>query len=143
MGVNLTPEEMQDVFGDHDPTQYQEEAEQRWGDTDAYRESHRRTNAYSKDDWARLGAESEANELAFLAAMQAGLPPESNEAKAAAERHRLHIDTWFYPCSHEMQTGLAEMYVMDERFTAHYDKRAPGLAVYVRDAIIANALDHL
>lgn len=143
MGVNLTPSEMKDVFGDHDPTQYQEEAEQRWGDTDAYKVSHRRTSAYTKDDWARLGAEGEANELAFCEAMLAGLPPESDEAKAAAERHRLHIDTWFYPCSYEMQSGLAEMYVMDERFTAHYDKRAAGLAVYVRDAIIANALDHL
>lgn len=143
MGVNLTPDEMKDVFGEHDPTQYQEEAEQRWGETDAYKESNRRTNKYTKDDWARLGAESEAYELAFLEAMQSGLPPESAEAKAAAERHRLHIDTWFYPCSYEMQTGLAEMYVMDERFTAHYDKRATGLALYVRDAIIANALDHL
>lgn len=143
MGVNLTPDEMRDVFGDHDPTEYQEEAEQRWGNTDAYKESHRRTNSYTKDDWARHSAESGAVELAFVAAMQAGLAPESDEAKAAAERHRLLIDTWFYPCSYEMQTGLAEMYVMDERFTAHYDKRAEGLAVYVRDAIIANALDHI
>ena len=143
MGVNLNPDEMREVFGDHDPTQHQEEAEQRWGDTDAYKESHRRTSQYGKDDWARLGAESEAIELAFLAALQAGLPPESAEAKAAAERHRLQIDTWFYPCSYEMQTGLAEMYIADPRFTEHYDKRAAGLAVYVRDAIIANALDHL
>jgi DNA-binding transcriptional MerR regulator len=143
MGVNLTPNELQDVFGDHDPTQYQEEAEQRWGNTDAYKESHRRTSSYTKDDWARQAAESEAIELEFLAAMQQGLYAESPEAKAAAERHRLQIDTWFYPCSYEIQTGLAEMYVMDERFTAHYDKRAVGLAVYVRDAIIANALDHL
>lgn len=143
MGVNLTPDEMKDVFGDHDPTQYQEEAEQRWGNTDAYKESHRRTSNYTKEDWARQAAESEAIEIAFLEAMQAGLPAESAEAKAAAERHRLQIDTWFYPCSYEMQTGLAEMYIMDERFTAHYDKRATGLAQYVRDAIIANALDHL
>ena len=143
MGINLTPDEMKDVFGDHDPTAYQQEAEQRWGETDAYKESHRRTNAYTKDDWARLGAETDAIELAFLEAMQAGLPPESPEAKAVAERHRRNIDTWFYPCSHEMQTGLAEMYIMDSRFTAHYDVRAEGLAMYVRDAIIANALDHM
>lgn len=143
MGVNLTPDEMKDVFGDHDPTQYQEEAEQRWGDTDAYKESHRRTSSYSKDDWARQAAESEAIELEFLAVMQQGLGPESAEAKAAAERHRLQIDTWFYPCSYEMQSGLAEMYVADPRFSEHYDKRAVGLAAFVRDAIIANALDHL
>ncbi|MHB0929415.1 MAG: MerR family transcriptional regulator, partial [Candidatus Nanopelagicales bacterium] len=43
MGVNLTREEMAEVFGDHDPTQYQEEAESRCGDSDPYKESHRRT----------------------------------------------------------------------------------------------------
>jgi len=143
MGVNLTPDEIAEVFGEQDPTQYQEEAEQRWGDTDAYRESHRRTSSYTKDDWARIGAESEAIELEFLEAMQRGLPAESAEAKAAAERHRLHIDTCYYACSYEMQSGLAEMYVVDPRFTEHYDKHGEGLAAYVRDAIIANALDHM
>ncbi len=143
MGVNLNPDEMREVFGEHDPTQYQEEAEQRWGDTDAYKESHRRTSQYSKEDWAKLGAETEAIEAAFAQALLAGLAPESTEAKAVAERHRLQIDQWFYPCSYEMQSGLAEMYVADPRFTEHYDKRAAGLASYVRDAIIANALDHI
>ena len=143
MGVNLTPDEMSEVFGDHHPTQYQEEAEQRWGDTDAYKESNRRTSKYTKEDWARMGAETEAIELAFAEAMQQGLSAESVEAKAAAERHRLQIDTWFYPCSYEMQTGLAEMYIADPRFAEHYNKRADGLAMFVRDAIIANALDHM
>ena len=143
MGVDLTPEEVREVFGDNDPTPYEAEAKQRWGKTDAYKESNRRTASYTKDDWARQSAESQAIELEFLAAMQQGHSAESVEAKNAAERHRLQIDKWFYPCSHEMQTGLAEMYVADPRFTGHYDKLAPGLAMYVRDAIIANALDHL
>jgi MerR family transcriptional regulator, thiopeptide resistance regulator len=36
-----------------------------------------------------------------------------------------------------MQRGLAEMYVVDPRFAAHYDAIAPGLAQYVHDAIVA------
>jgi hypothetical protein len=31
------------------------------------------------------------------------------------------------------------MYVADPRFTAMYEEVAPGLAVFVRDAIVANA----
>jgi hypothetical protein len=31
------------------------------------------------------------------------------------------------------------MYVADERFAAHYDRRAAGLAQYVHDAVKANA----
>jgi hypothetical protein len=59
-----------------------------------------------------------------------------------AEAHRAQIDRRFYPCSYEMQVGLAEMYLADPRFTATYEKIAPGLARYVHDAIKANADSH-
>ena len=62
MGVDLTPEEVREVFGDNDPRQYEEEAKQRWGDTAVYKESNRRTSGYSKEDWVRHGAESETVE---------------------------------------------------------------------------------
>lgn len=143
MGINLDPEEMLEVFGEHDPTEHAQEAEERWGDTDAYRESHRRTSTYSKQDWQRLGAESEDIEAELAACLLAGEASDGPRARAAAERHRLHIDTWFYPCSHEMHAGLGDMYVADPRFAAHYDDRAPGLAEYVRDAIIANGVERL
>ena len=39
-----------------------------------------------------------------------------------------------------MHVGLAEMYLADARFTAAYEKIAPGLAQYLHDAIMANAL---
>jgi MerR family transcriptional regulator, thiopeptide resistance regulator len=139
MGISLNPEEMFEVFGDDDPTQYAEEAEQRWGDTDAYRESHRRTSSYSKDDWLRLKEEGANIERRMANALASGVPADSAEAMDAAEEHRLHIDRWFYPCSYEMHTGLADMYVADARFTEHYEKVAPGLAQYVHDAIHANA----
>jgi DNA-binding transcriptional MerR regulator len=140
MGINLDPDEILEVFGEHDPTQYAAETEERWGSTDAYTESHRRTSGYTKADWLRLGAESEAIEEELAACLREGCPSDGERARAAAERHRAHIDTWFYPCSHDMQVGLADMYVADERFAAHYDAREPGLAEYVRDAIYANAL---
>src|SRR4051812_43996547 len=38
-GLRLTPEEKFEVFGDHDPDQHADEARDRWGDTDAYRQS--------------------------------------------------------------------------------------------------------
>src|SRR5690606_20437597 len=59
MGIDLTPEELFEVFGEQDPTQYAEETEQRYGDSDAYAESQRRTSRYRKDDWQRILAEQE------------------------------------------------------------------------------------
>jgi len=139
MGIQLDPQEMFEVFGDHDPTEDAAEVERRWGDTDAYRESHRRTSTYAKADWLRIRAEAEQAKQDLLTAMQDGRPARSDEAMAAAEGHRQHIARWFYPVDYPMHRGLADMYVADPRFTAHYDDRAPGLAVYVRDAIHANA----
>jgi MerR family transcriptional regulator, thiopeptide resistance regulator len=143
MGIGLDPEEMLEVFGDHDPRAHADEARERWGDTDAYRESHRRTSAYTKEDWLRMRAQADAVETELEACLVDGEPADGERAKAAAEAHRRHIDTWFYPCSYDMQVGLADMYVQDPRFRKHYDDRHVGLADYVHDAIMANALDHI
>ena len=143
MGINLDAGEIFEVFGDHDPNEHAHEARERWGDTDAYRESHRRTSSYTKDDWLRQAEEWAAIDAEFAGCLDAGLLPQAGRAKAAAEAHREHIDRWFYACSHEMQAGLAEMYVADARFAARYEAIRPGLSVYVRDAVIANAIDQM
>ncbi len=140
MGINLTPDEIFEVFGEDDPTQYAEEAQERWGETDAYKESSRRTKSYTKADWEAAQAEAAQAVALFVAAMNAGLPADSADAMAAAEAHRQNISRWYYPCSYDMQTGLASMYLADARFTEHYEKVQPGLAQYVHDAIYANAV---
>ena len=139
MGINLTPEERLEVFGDFDPEQYAAEAEERWGETDAYRESARRTARYTKADWERIKAQGQAAVERVVAAMSAGKPADSTEAMDGAEAHRRQIDDAFYACSHELHVGLAEMYLADPRFTATYEKIAAGLARYLHDAIKANA----
>ena len=139
MGISLTPEERFEVFGDTDPTQHAAEAAQRWGDTDAYRESSRRTSRYTKADWQRIMAEGKNIETRLAAALAAGLASDSAMAMDLAEEHRRHISGSYYDCPLEMHRSLADMYVQDPRFTAHYEEVAPGLATYVRDAIQANA----
>jgi DNA-binding transcriptional MerR regulator len=140
MGISLTPEEQFEVFGtDKVGGEWAEEARDRWGDTDAYRESQRRTTSYTKDDWARLKDEADAGLRAFRDAMQAGVPADGSDGRALAEQHRQFLNRWFYECNYDMHRGLAEMYVADERFRKTYDDIAPGLADYVHDAIIANA----
>jgi DNA-binding transcriptional MerR regulator len=140
-GLRLTPEEKFEVFGEHDPDQYADEARDRWGDTDAYRQSARRTASYTKDDWLRIKAEGEAITQRFADLFTAGAPADGAEAAAAVREHREHISRWFYDCSPQMQRGLAEMYVADDRFRRTYDDRAPGLADWVHDAIIAETAD--
>jgi hypothetical protein len=142
MGINLTPEERFEVFGDKDPEQYAEEAEQRWGGTEAYAESQRRAAGYTKDDWKRMQAEVADWSERYDALMAAGEPPTGEAAMDMAEEHRQHICGWFYECSYELHQCLGEMYVADERFKAFYDSMRPGLAEHLKEAIAANATRH-
>jgi DNA-binding transcriptional MerR regulator len=136
----LTPEEQLEIFGtDKVGGEWAEEAEQRWGDSDTYRESQRRTATYGKEDWARLKEESDAGLRAFADTLRSGEPADGDRARALAEEHRRFLSKWFYDCSYEMHRNLALMYVDDERFRANFESVLPGLANYVSEAIITNA----
>jgi MerR family transcriptional regulator, thiopeptide resistance regulator len=138
-GVPMRRSDMFEVFGDFDPADHEAEADQRWGGTEAYRESARRTRRYTKDDWMHFKAESDAVNAAIGTLMDEGVAPGDPRAMDAAERHRLLIDAWFYPCPPEMHEQLGRMYTEDARFTATYEKIRGGMAAYMRDAIAANA----
>jgi DNA-binding transcriptional MerR regulator len=136
----ITAAEMRELFGD-DHDEQRREAEERWGDTDPWRESARRTATYTQPDWEEVKAETEALHQAFLRPFRAGLPADSPDAMDAAELHRQQIDRRFYSCGPQLHRGLGDLYVSDPRYAATYDESldAPGLSVYVRDAIHANA----
>lgn len=133
----MTPEDFQKMFDGFDPAAYEAEAKQRWGDTDAYKESQRRTRGYGKAEWEQIARESAAIYARLAELMREGAAPSDPRVRAAVEEHRAHISRWFYDCSPELHRGLAEMYVADPRFTKNIDKAAPGLARFLSDAIRA------
>jgi MerR family transcriptional regulator, thiopeptide resistance regulator len=139
MGISLTPEEQFEIFGAHKFGEYTQEAERRWGATDPWKQSQRRTAAYPKDDWIAIKSEADGNIREFADALRAGEPATGIVAMDLAEAHRRHISRWFYDCGYDMHRGLAEMYVADPRYAASYDEITPGFSRYVRDAILANA----
>ena len=84
-------------------------------------------------EWTNLGREIQER-LEF--AVQSGLPPESEEGKEITSLHRRWLTITgnrYDPAKHR---GIAELYVMDERFTAYYDKCLPGCARFLRDAVV-------
>ncbi len=117
--------------------EYENEAKERWGDTDAYRQSSAKSSKYSKEDFAAAKVDQEAATELFVYAFGNSLPIDSPKAKEAVIAHRAAITKWFYDCSIEMQKQLAIMYVEDPRFKEYYDGRVRGLAQYVHDAIKA------
>jgi DNA-binding transcriptional MerR regulator len=137
-GEAMTPEDFKTMFDGFDPSQYEDEVKERWGDSDAYKESARRTKGYGKAEWQQIKDEAQAITLRLAELMQAGVAPGAPEVQEVIARHREHISRWFYPCSVEIQKGLGEMYVADPRFTENIDRTAPGLARFWRDAIAAS-----
>lgn len=126
------------AHGGFDSTEYEEEARERWGHTDAYKESLKRSASFSDEDWARIQGEQEEVEERFAELLRGGADPASLAAMEVAEAHRQQIGN-FYPCSPSMHVGLAQMYTADPRFAEHYNKRVAGLAEFVSAAIQANA----
>jgi DNA-binding transcriptional MerR regulator len=139
MDIKLTPEERLEVFGNFNPVDHAEEAERRWGGTEAYQESQRRVSNYTKEDWLKIKAEHDQVAANLAALFESGAASDSEEAMAAAEAHRRHISRWYYDCSYEIHRGLGEMYVSDQRFRTNYDVLAPGLSEFIRDTARANA----
>lgn len=140
-GQTLTPEEQAEIFGtDWNPV-WQDEARQRWGDTDAWAQSEARAQAMTPQQWRQVKQDHDALNADLAAAMDRGIEPGSQEAGTLAERHRDSISV-AYDCSHSMHVLLARMYTEDPRFTETYDKVAPGLAGWLRQIIEANARVH-
>lgn len=134
----MTSEDWTQMFEGFDPATHDAEARARWGDTEAYRESSRRTARYTPADWARHRSEREAIVARLVALQAAGAPATDPAVQAAVEDHRLLIDRWFYPCPVAMHQALGAMYVADPRFTDNLDRAAPGFAQYLADGIAAS-----
>ncbi len=110
--------------------QYAKEAKQRWGNTDAYKESESRNTDLSK---AAPLLDAVFEEFAEL--NRAGASPESEPAKIMAEKLQQCITDNFYTCTDEILKGLGQMYVADERFRKNIDRHGEGTAEFVSACI--------
>lgn len=138
LGAHLSVAEMVEIWGtDWDPV-YIEEAQAQWGDTQEWAESSRRKARMSRADWERAHEETVALETALAEAMRSGVEPGSPEANALARWHRKDLNRWF-EVSTSKQVIIARSYVVDERYARYYDRRAPGLAAWLKDVIDACA----
>jgi DNA-binding transcriptional MerR regulator len=131
------------MFDGFDHTQYKDEVEQRWG-----KESYAKSDAWwrsksqaEKDDFTIAAAERIESWKAVAAS---GAATDGDEAQALAQDHYEWLSsipgtprTPDGRASKDYFTGLAEMYVADERFAANYG--GVDGATFVRDAMLEYA----
>lgn len=112
--------------------QHAKEAREKWGETDAYKQSAERAKKLTKEDWERIKNDGD-NLMRDIVAYH-GKGPDSREIQTLIDRHYNSLRTFYEP-NLEMYRGLADMYVADPKFAAHYDKYKEGLALFMRDAM--------
>jgi len=114
---------------------YETEARERWGNTDAYCEHEQKTKNYTKEKWAEANDGLMAIFAEFAVCKQSGADADSNEAQALVAKLQEHITANYYTCTDEILAGLGKMYVADERFKKNIDKNGDGTAAFAADSI--------
>ena len=132
------PQQESTMFDGHDHEQHAQEAEERWGDTEAYQQSQERMRQLGPDGEEQVEAWWQEHFAQFAALKRDEVPLDDDRVRAAVADHRALLNR-FYDCGADLQKGLADMYVDDPRFAASYDSHVDGLAQYVRDAVHAHA----
>ncbi len=126
------PFDMKDI--ENHKAKYAQETKERYGNSDAYKESQKKTAKYGKADWENIMGE--AGEIYSGLAKLMDRDPSDKEVQILVEQWRNHITKNFYNCTPEIFRGLALMYTADERFTENIDKYGDGLAQFLSDAMI-------
>lgn len=115
--------------------EYAEEVQERWGNTQAYAQSRKRTSSYNKEQWAQIDAEVKGIFRTFADLSSQGLSPGSEQAQAAVKSWQNCISNHFYTCGDEMLASLGMMYTEDERFRKNLDEFGDGTAQFMSKSI--------
>jgi DNA-binding transcriptional MerR regulator len=118
---------------DENEKAYGNEIRDKYGD-EAIDQSNAKLKGMSEQQLAKAEQLGEEILDVLSEAMKTG-DPASELAQKAADLHRQWLCIYWNQYTKEAHTGVAQMYVDDERFTAYYDKKLPGTAQFLRDAI--------
>ena len=122
------------VFDKKKQEEFAAEAKQRWGNTEAYRESQEKTAEKTDAQLQQYGSDLMAY-FSRLGEMKNSAPSEDGPQSVVAELQRF-ITEHYYRCTKEILSGLGQMYVADERFKANIDAAGgAGTAEFAAEAI--------
>ena len=128
-------ENVMKAFDNSEFEKYKAEAQEKWSNTDAYKEHAEKTKNYSKQKWNTLAEGMDHIMGEFAVCMKIGKMSDSEEAQSLVKMLKNHITENYYLCTNEILDGLGKMYVADERFKNNIDKHADGTAAFISEAI--------
>ena len=122
-----------DYFEGFDETQYEEEAQQRWGNTPQYTESQRKWKSYTKEQ--KEAIKQKQGELTVKMVGTAQSKAADPDIQQAVEDYYNFLTENFYSCDLAFLRNLSDMWVSDPRFAENYNRIREGGAEFVRDAV--------
>jgi DNA-binding transcriptional MerR regulator len=136
--IMMSDKEKFDGFGwklvEENERLYGEEIRGKYGE-EAVESANAKVRGMSEARHAEAEGFRQAADEALKAAFAQG-DPAGSLAQTACDLHRQWLCCYYDGYSKAYHRGLAQTYVDDPRFTAYYDKLAPGCAVFLRDAIL-------
>ncbi len=131
--ISMKDEELYGSFTKEEMNQYAQEAKQKWGHTDAYKQSAERVKKMSKEDLKKISERGEQLMKKIVTAMPLGA--EHEEVQKLISEHYDNLRTFYEPTL-EIYRGLAQMYIADPRFSAYFTKFHPDLPQFIHDAML-------
>lgn len=121
---------------DENEAKYGKEAREKYGNEAVNASNARMMNMSESQysEWERIGKEIQTR---LEAAVRNGETPDSTPGYTIAELHKQWLCFTWSKYTPQAHAGVAEMYIMDERFTQYYDANLPGCAKFLRDAVKA------
>ena len=82
--------------------------------------------------WIQLGEDIQSQ---LESAVLSGASPQGENGRDICRMHGKWLTVTTGPYDAARHCGIAELYVLDPRFTSYYDKTVPGCARFLRDAV--------
>ena len=133
--ISMKDKQFFNGFDEEQIRRYNKEATQEYGvDNPLVMQSNQRWQNYSQEMKEEIVARGQ--QLIRQMAEQMDGDPASAVMQDLVSAYHRHINDSFYNCSYEILRDLGQMYVDDPRFRANYEAIRPGLAAFVRDAVM-------
>lgn len=123
-----------ELFSGFDEEKYAEETKERWGHTEAYKDSQQRWKSYSNAQ--KEAIKEEGGEITLrMVGTDPGLAPSDPGVQKAVADYLAYLNKYFYSCDEEFLRGLSEMWVADARYAINYERIREGGAEFVKNAV--------
>ncbi len=115
--------------------QYAKEVQEKWGNTDAYREYEEKSQNHTEKSMNNMKLEIGEIIAEFAACSECGISPESEIAQAIVKKWQDYITVNLFNCTNEVLLRLADVYSTDERFKTNIDEKFKGTTEFMVEAI--------